>query len=119
MSSSRSYGRGPIIDEIFNDIGTKSTGTVTIDYNNGSYQKLTVGGDISIAFSNLPVSGKAWGITLELVNGAAHTITWPAALKTPAGDTLEQTAAGTDILVFTGHTGSDTIYGMTAAEDIQ
>lgn len=65
------------ISEKWYDNGTVSSGTATIDYRNGGFQRLKVGGDISIAFTNWPASGKTGVITLMLIGGKDHTVSWP------------------------------------------
>jgi hypothetical protein len=52
------------------------SGTVTFDYNNGDYLKVTATGNISIALSNFP-TGYVTAITIQCVNFGAYTITWP------------------------------------------
>lgn len=58
------------------------TGTVTINYASGHYQTVTTGGNISLAFSNWPISGQVGIVTLEVtVTSASHIITLPAAVS--------------------------------------
>ncbi|SRR6266576_2419677 len=68
------------------DIGTKTSGTVTIDRTNGTKQKLTVGGNIIIAYTGWGATGKYSELELQLVNGGAFTVTWPATIRWLTGD---------------------------------
>jgi len=59
-----------------------SSGTVTLNYTEGSYVTATTSGSISLAFSNFPASGKLGRIRLELdVQNVAHTLTLPSAVS--------------------------------------
>jgi hypothetical protein len=58
-----------------------TSGTVTFDYEEGSYQTLTTSGSVTFAFSNFPAAGKVGTIRVEInVADVAHTITLPSAV---------------------------------------
>ena len=58
-----------------------TSGTVTFDYEDGSYQTLTTSGSVTLAFSNFPAAGKVGTIRVEInVSSTAHTITLPSAV---------------------------------------
>jgi hypothetical protein len=62
-------------------IGTTS-GTVTLDWDNGSYQTLTTSGSVTLGFTNFPAAGVAASIVLQItVASTAHTLTLPAAVS--------------------------------------
>ena len=64
-----------------NAIGTTS-GVVTLNYENGSYQTLTTSGSVSLGFTNFPASGVSASIVLRItVASIAHTLTLPAAVS--------------------------------------
>lgn len=85
------------------DITTTGTGTYTIDSANGIYQKITIAHDITLAFT-FP-SSQVSGLCLEIVNGGAHTVTWPAAMRFAGKTEPVLTASGSDILaIFTDGT---------------
>ncbi len=67
------------------DNGTATSGTVTLNRANGTKQKLTVGGNITIAYTGF-TPGKYSELELQLVNGGAFTVTWPATVKWLVGD---------------------------------
>ena len=61
-------------------IGTTS-GSVTLNWANGSYQTLTTSGSVTLGFSNFPAAGVAASIVLQItVSNTAHTLTLPAAV---------------------------------------
>ena len=60
--------------------GTTS-GTVTFDYEAGSYQTVTSAGSVTFAFSNFPAAGKVGKIRVEInIASTAHTITLPSSV---------------------------------------
>ena len=61
-------------------IGTTS-GLVTLNWDNGSYQTLTTSGAIVLGFSNFPAAGVAASIVLQInVQNTAHTLQLPTAV---------------------------------------
>jgi hypothetical protein len=80
--------------------GNSST-ALTLDFNNGNNQLITLTGNCTFTFSN-PVSG-AW-YSLELLQDAtgSRTVTWPASVKWSGGTapTLTTTASKTDVMTF-------------------
>jgi len=64
-----------------NAFGTTS-GVVTLNYENGSYQALTTAGSVTLGFTNFPASGVSASIVLRItVANIAHTLTLPAAVS--------------------------------------
>jgi len=60
--------------------GTTS-GTVTLNYTEGSYVTVTTSGSVTLAFTNFPASGKLGRIRLEIdVQNVSHTLTLPSAV---------------------------------------
>jgi hypothetical protein len=58
------------------------SGTVTLNHAYGHYHQASTSGSITLAFSNLPATGKVGRIRLELtVNSTAHTLTLPSAVN--------------------------------------
>jgi phage shock protein A len=93
----------------------------TLDMLEGNYFMVTAAGSTSFVFANPPVSaangGAAGGFILELANGGAATVTWPAATKWPGGTAPSLTAAGIDILVFITDDGGTTWRGVQSMAD--
>ena len=60
--------------------GTVSSGSITLNHNNGHYQTATITADTTFAFSNFP-SGALGRIILDItVSPTASTLTFPSAL---------------------------------------
>ena len=60
------------------DKGTVNSGTVTFDFGAGNSQKLTVGGPLTIAFTDYPAAGIAAEMKVDVVNGGSALITFPS-----------------------------------------
>jgi len=80
--------------------------TIAIDFNNGLTQKVTLGGNRTITFSN-PVAGNKYLIHLKQDGTGSRTITWPT-IKWQGGTTptLTTTASKSD-LIFITYDGTD------------
>ena len=99
-----------------NPLGTTS-GTVTLDWTNGSYQTLTTSGSVVLGFTNFPASGVAASIVLRItVASTAHTLTLPAAvsigtsnLQGYASNVITFSTTGTYIFEFTTVNGGAAI----------
>ena len=99
-----------------NAIGTTS-GVVTLNYENGSYQTLTTAGSVTLGFTNLPASGVSASIVLRItVANVAHTLTLPAAvsigtdnLQGYASNVITFSTTGTYIFEFTTVNGGSAV----------
>ena len=72
--------------------------------------KKTVTADTTFSFTNVP-SDVVCCITVVLVNGGSHLVTWPASVKWDNGNTPLLTASGTDVLTFITIDGGTTWFG--------
>lgn len=102
--------------EIANNYGAVS-GAQNINVLNGSMVSMTLNGATTYTFSGAPVSGNAASFTLELTNGGAYTVTWPAGTKWSSGSAPTLTASGTDILTFYTRDGGTTWRGVMVSKD--
>jgi len=69
------------VSGMLNPIGTTS-GSVSLDWTNGSYQTLTTSGSVTLGFTNFPAAGVSASIVLQItVSSTAHTLTLPAAVS--------------------------------------
>ena len=69
------------VSGMLNLIGTTS-GSVSLNWINGSYQTLTTSGSVTLGFTNFPATGVAASIVLQItVASTAHTLTLPAAVS--------------------------------------
>ena len=86
------------------------TGAISFDLDAAEYHHGTVTGNVNaITFNNLVASGSVEFFTLELLNGGAFTITWPAAVVWDGGIEPTLQTAGTDVIVFWTRDGGTTI----------
>lgn len=92
------------------------TGSVTLNWNNGGYQYGTITGITTLSWSNLPPSGLAQGLTLELTNPGNYAVTWPTGVKWPGGTAPTRTSNGIDLYEFVCRDGS-TVRGAQAQKD--
>lgn len=101
---------------------TISAGSLTLNIENGNVFRVSRNANISsITISNPSGSGNACSFTLIFdANGTSYTITWPAAVKWPAGvaPTITTTASRSDMFVFYTDNAGTTWYAMTAAQNL-
>ncbi len=81
--------------------GSRTTATA-IDCSVANVHTLTIGADLTISFTNPPASGRMGVLVLEVTNGDAYTITWPATIEwdTDGSTAPDLQSAGVDILTF-------------------
>lgn len=99
-----------------NPVGTTS-GTVTLDWANGSYQTVTTSGSVTLGFTGFPASGVSASIVLQItVSSTAHTLTLPAAvsigttnLQGYAANVITFNKTGTYTFEFTTVNGGSTV----------
>jgi len=106
------------------DKGNSSTSAQTFDYSAGNCQRLTVTGAHTInAVTNWPASGNLGELLIELINGAAFTITWPtinwvksdgSVTTTFANNGVTLQTSGTDFLLLWTRDAGTTVYGKFA-----
>lgn len=85
------------------EVATANTGTAyTIDLANGSVQILTLTGNCTFTFPTA-TAGRSFIMILKQDGTGSRTVTWPAAVKWPAGTapTITSTASKADKYVFT------------------
>jgi len=87
--------------------------TVTFNLNEASVQTVTLGGNRTLALSNVSV-GQIFCIRLVQDGGGSRTVTWWSTIKWPYNvtPTLTTTGGKTDVFVFIC-TGSGTYDGFT------
>lgn len=107
-------------------LGTLS-GSVTVDYEAGSYQTVVAGGNISLAFTNWPAAGALGTVALQLtLNNPTYTLTLPAAvtvnltgIQGQIGNVINFAAAGVYTFVFTTSDAGTTLTVTQANEPLQ
>ena len=98
------------------DLGSSFSGTVNIDLDAGNFFHGTPGGTTTFAFTNVPADFVA--ILLEVTDGGAETINWPASVEWANGVVPSLTTSGVDLLMFYTYDGGTTWRGAMAMEDI-
>lgn len=93
--------------------------TRTLDLNDANFFSATLDQACTFTFSDPPASGDFGAFVLELTNGGAFAITWPASVDWPGGTAPTLTASGVDQLVFTTRDGGTTYFGFVAGLDIK
>jgi hypothetical protein len=100
-------GQGLIIIE--------NKGTITstdIDLSTGNYFAFTVSGSTAFTVSNVPTTGTATSLILDLTNGGSSAVTWWSGVTWPAGTAPTLTASGRDVLGFFTYDGGTTWSGF-------
>ena len=93
--------------------------TRTFDLSVANFFSATLDQACTFTFSNPPASGDFGSFVLELTNGGAFTITYPASVDFVGGVAPTLTASGVDQLVFTTRDGGTTYFGFVAGLDIK
>jgi len=93
--------------------------TRTFDLAVANFFSATVDQASTFTFSNPPASGDFGAFVIELTNGGAYLVTWPAAVDWPGGTSPTLTESGVDQLVFTTRDGGTTWFGFVAGLDIK
>ena len=93
--------------------------TRTFDLSVANFFSATLDQASTFTFSNPPASGDFGAFVLELTNGGAFVITFPASVDFPGGTAPTLTASGVDQLVFTTRDGGTTYFGFVAGLDIK
>ena len=93
--------------------------TRTFDLAVANFFSVTIDQATTFTFSNPPASGDFGAFVMEITNGAAFVITFPASVDFPGGTAPTLTASGVDQLVFTTRDGGTTYFGFVAGLDIK
>lgn len=88
-----------------------TTGARSIPLATGSYFTATITGATTFTFAGAPAAGDAFGFVLELKNGSAGLVTWPASVVWESATAPALSAAAVDLLVFVTRDGGATWYG--------
>jgi hypothetical protein len=71
----------------------------------------------AFTFSNPPATGNFGSFVVELTNGDAYTITFPASVDWAGGSAPTLTSSGVDILAFVTRDGGTTWHGYVMSTD--
>jgi hypothetical protein len=83
-----------------------SGASLTIDWNNGNMQTVTMTATCGFTFSN-PIAGGMYMLVLTQGGSGSYTVTWPGGIKWPGGTppTLSTAVAAIDVITF-GYDGT-------------
>ena len=93
--------------------------TRTFDLSVANFFSATLDQSSTFTFSNPPASGDFGVFVLELTNGGAYVITYPASVDFVGGTAPTLTASGVDQLVLTTRDGGTTYFAFVAGLDIK
>ena len=95
-------------------VNNTATGTVTIDLSLYSAAQLTITGNTTLAFSNLPAANQQKKCGLTIINGGAFTVTYPVGTRWGGsgvvGSAPALQASGTDKLQFDIYNNGAVVY---------
>lgn len=94
----QSPGRSNLFQEKIQNLGNVS-GAVMLTPANGGYIKLTVAGTTTLSATFNLTAGYQTAFTVEVTNGAAFSLSWPAGIKWDGGVIPSLTVAGVDRVV--------------------
>ena len=101
-----------------NSVGT--IGTVDLDLDLGTYFYTgALTGTTTFTFSNPPASGRVASFTLEITDGGAQTVNWPASVDWSPGAVPTLTPSGVDIISFISRDGGTTWLGFNPGQDMR
>lgn len=109
----------PIIDII--DLSqAPQIGQVVINWNDGGFTKLKIGGNLAISFGGVFDSGGLYEMRMEIDNvGAGNIVSWPANIRWPAGGVVSLTPDGIDFLRFITVDGGQTFQAFVLGQDMK
>jgi hypothetical protein len=93
--------------------------TRTFDLAVANFFSVTIDQATTFTFSNPPASGDFGCFVMEITNGSAFVITFPASVDFVGGVAPTLTASGVDQLVFTTRDGGTTYFCFVAGLDIK
>lgn len=84
--------------ETVNDLGVNVSGNVTLSFKSGNYVAMTLTGTTVLSLSDFPSSNRVGTMVLEITNGGAHSLTWPAGLTWVSGSAPVLRVVGTNLV---------------------
>jgi hypothetical protein len=111
------------IPTTFTNLGTKSSGTLTLDLATSNVFRVQAGGNFTVAFSNIAsTANTAQFWQLEIKSGGSYVITWPASIVWDGGGASNISpvlSLDTTVLNFYTRNNGTTIYGSYAFSDLK
>ena len=102
---------------------TSSSNAITLNCRSGNDFTHTLTENTTFTFSNAPASGTDYTFSVKITQDASatgYTVTWPASVVWPYGNTpvLTDIASADDYFVFITHDGGTTFYGFPAGYNL-
>lgn len=111
------------IPSAFTNLGTKSSGTLTLDLSTSNVFRVQAGGNFTVAFSNIAsTANTAQFWQLEIKSGGSYVITWPASITWDGGGASNISpvlSLDTTVLNFYTRNNGTNIYGSYAYSDLK
>lgn len=112
----------PILESVRETISVGSaSGAQAIDVSPQGYFAYTLTGNVTFSFSNVPSTGLAIAITVEIVQGGSgsYTVTWPGTVKWPSNvaPVLTTTVGKIDVFTLITRDGGASWLGFTAGQN--
>ena len=95
------------------------SGAQSLDVSGATWFSITPTAPTTFSFTNPPASGVGFGFILEIINGGAFAMTWPASVKWPTGSVPGLSPSGTDTLVFMTRDGGVTWLAALTMQDVR
>jgi len=95
------------------NVGGSVSGATNVSLDTANSHSFTITAATTFSFTDVPSTGKAVFLTIELTNGGT-SVTWPAEVQWAGGSAPSLTGSGTDILTFFTRDGGTTWYGALA-----
>lgn len=90
-----------------------------IDCREGNYFTKTISTTTTFTVANVPSTGTAFCLVLDLTNGGAATVNWWSGMKWAGGTAPTLTSSGRDVLAFFTHDGGTTWSGFVLGKDVK
>ncbi|XAI96490.1 putative tail fiber protein [Microcystis phage Mel-JY34] len=98
-----------------------ASGAQAIDVSPQGYFAYTLTGNVTFSFSNVPSTGTAIAITIELIQGGSgsYTVTWPGTVKWPSNvaPVLTTTVGKIDVVTLVTRDGGASWLGFVAGQN--
>jgi hypothetical protein len=109
------------VSSFFSSVTEKRTAISAsdIDLTAGNYFTKTISGTTTFTVSNVPSSGNAVCIILDLTNGGSATINWWSNVKWVQGTAPTLTSSGRDVLAFFTHDAGTIWSGFLLGQDVR
>lgn len=111
------------IPSTFIDLGSKSSGTLSLDLSASNVFKVVAAGNFAVTFDNIadtPNSAQFW--QLEIKGAGSRTITWPTSVVWDGGgasNIAPVLSLDTTVLNFYTRNNGTTVYGAYAYADVK